>query len=89
MLEQRKHHSIIVENRIKTIITGVKEVESFNENDIIILTHSGALRIKGKNLEIGKINVESGDLEMTGTVNSLFYSDNDRSPNNIITKLLR
>jgi sporulation protein YabP len=90
MLESKaKLHSIIVENRNKTVITGVVDVESFNDNDIIIVTHSGGLRIKGKNLEIGKISVESGDLEMTGTVTSLHYSDLDRSPNNIITKLFR
>ncbi|MCL2036045.1 MAG: sporulation protein YabP [Oscillospiraceae bacterium] len=89
MFEQSKPHSIIVENRRKTVITGVKDVESFNENDIIIITHSGGLKIRGKNLEISKISVETGDLEMTGEVTSLHYSDHDRSPNNIITKLFR
>jgi len=89
MSNKSKSHSIIVENRNKTVITGVNDVESFNENDIIIVTHSGGLRIKGKNLEIIKISVESGDLEMTGEVTSLQYSNLDRSPNNIITKLFR
>jgi len=87
--KQIKSHNIIVENRRKIVITGVKDVESFNESDIIIVTHSGGLRIKGRNLEIGKVSVESGDLEMTGTVTSLHYSDADRTPNNIITKLFR
>ena len=89
MSEQAKLHSIIVENRRKIIITGVKDVESFNENDIVIITHSGALRVRGKNFEIGKISVDTGDLEMSGEVVSLHYSDNDRTPNNVITKLFR
>jgi sporulation protein YabP len=84
-----KPHSIIVENRTKTIITGVCDVECFNENDIIIVTHAGGLRIRGRGLEISKVDVESGDLEMTGEVRSLAYSDVDRTPNNIITKLFR
>jgi len=87
-------HSIIVENRKKVVIEGVKDVESFNENDIIIITDAGALRIKGKNFEISKMNIEpsgtgNGVVEMTGTVISLGYSDSERSPNNIITKLFR
>ena len=89
MSEQSKFHSIIVENRRKVVITGVRDVESFNENDIIIVTHSGGLKIKGRNLEISRVNVESGDLEMTGEVKSVHYSDLDRTPNNVITKLFR
>jgi sporulation protein YabP len=89
MYEKAKLHSIIVENRKKIVLTGVRDVESFNENDIIIVTHSGGLRIRGKNLEIGKISIETGDLEMTGDVTSLHYSNLDRTPNNFITKLFR
>ncbi|MCL2072086.1 MAG: YabP/YqfC family sporulation protein [Oscillospiraceae bacterium] len=95
MFEQAKGvHSIIVENRRKVIIEGVKDVESFNENDVVVITHSGGLKIKGKNLEISKMNIEPGNggnglLEMTGVVQSLHYSDSDRTPNNIITKLFR
>jgi sporulation protein YabP len=87
--EQPKLHNIIIENRKKIILTGVKEVESFSEDFLIAITHSGGLKIKGCNLEISKISVETGDLEMTGEVTSLYYSELDRTPNNIITKLFR
>ena len=89
MTESLKHHSIIVENRKKIVMAGIKDVESFNDTDMVIITHSGALRVKGKNLEISRISVEDGDLEMTGEVTSIHYSDADRTPNNIITKLFR
>jgi len=78
-----------MENRRKIVLTGVKDVESFNENDIVVITHSGGLKIRGRNLEIGKVSVETGDLEMTGDITSLHYSNVDRTPNNIITKLFR
>jgi sporulation protein YabP len=71
------------------VLTGVREVESFSDSDIIVITHSGGLKIRGRNLEIGKISVETGDLEMNGEITSLHYSDHDRTPNNIITKLFR
>jgi sporulation protein YabP len=88
-MERTKHHSIIVENRRKIVLSGVREVESFNDNDMIIITHAGALRIRGRGLEVGKINTESGDMEISGTVTSIHYSDTERSPNNLITKLFR
>jgi sporulation protein YabP len=88
-MERAKNHSIIVENRKRVVLSGVREVESFNENDMIIITHSGALRIRGRGLEVGKINTESGDMEISGTVTSIHYSDTERSPNNLITKLFR
>ena len=89
MFEQPKLHNLIMENRRKIVLTGVKDVESFNENDIVVITHSGGLKIRGRNLEIGKVSVETGDLEMTGDITSLHYSNVDRTPNNIITKLFR
>jgi sporulation protein YabP len=87
--KQTKPHSVIVENRRKAVISGVCDVESFNESEIIIVTHCGGLKIKGRSLEIGKIDVESGDMEMSGEVMSLHYSNVERTPNNFITKLFR
>ncbi|MCL1880975.1 MAG: sporulation protein YabP [Oscillospiraceae bacterium] len=84
-----KSHGIVVENRKKIILTGVKEVESFNDDDIIVVTNLGGLRIRGKKLEVAKINVETGDMEVSGMIDSIHYSDSVRTPNNIITKLFR
>jgi sporulation protein YabP len=86
---QAKTHGIIVENRKKIVLSGVKEVERFDAGDIIVITHCGGLRIRGRNFEVGKINTESGDMEISGTVTSIHYCDTERSPNNIITKLFR
>jgi len=92
MQEKQKpqnNHSIILENRRKAVLTGVREVEHFNESDIIVITHSGALRIRGRGLEVGKISVDTGDMEIAGEITSLHYSDTERSPNNFITKIFR
>ena len=88
-MPESNFHNITIENRRKITIAGVKDIESFNESDIVVITHSGGLRIKGKGLEISRISVESGELEMAGQVSCLQYSDHDRTPNNIITKLFR
>ncbi|MCL2634314.1 MAG: sporulation protein YabP [Oscillospiraceae bacterium] len=89
MSETKGTHGIILENRKKAIMTGIKDIESFNENEMILITSAGGLRLRGRNFEIGKVNTESGELEMTGEINSVQYSNTDRTPNNVITKLFR
>ena len=89
MQELTKFHNIIIENRNKIVISGVRDIESFNENEIILLTHSGGLKLKGRGFEIGKVSTDSGEAEMTGEVVSVHYSNAERTPNNIITKIFR
>jgi len=84
-----KTHNVIMENRKKAVMTGVKDVESYNDTVMIVITEAGGLKIKGKGLELVKISTETGDLEITGEITSLHYSDADRTPNNFISKLFR
>lgn len=85
-----KNHNFIMENRNKLVLTGVKNVDSFNETEVVVFTELGELKIKGKNIFISKVNTDSGELEMTGNIESAQYGNNtDRVPNNFITKLFR
>jgi len=84
-----KTHNVIIENRKKAVMTGVKDVESYNDTGMIIITEAGGLKIKGKGLELVRISTETGDLEVTGEITSMHYSDADRTPNNFISKLFR
>jgi sporulation protein YabP len=85
-----KPHNYILENRSKLILSGVHEVGSFNENEVIVYTTGGELRIKGKDLQVIAVSVESGDMEITGRIYSSVYTDNtERLPNNVITKLFK
>lgn len=70
----KRAHNISIEGRAKTIISGVSEVESFNENEIILMTDMGSLEIKGNDLHINKLSVEDGNLQIEGVVISCIYS---------------
>ena len=50
-----KNQNILLENRSKLTITGVEQVESFNENTIILITVKGGMTIKGEELNVGKL----------------------------------
>lgn len=84
-----KTHNVIMENRKKAVMTGVKDIENYNDTGMIIITESGGLKIKGRGLELVRISTETGDLEVTGEIVSLHYSDAERTPNNFISKLFR
>ncbi|MCL2639159.1 MAG: sporulation protein YabP [Oscillospiraceae bacterium] len=90
MTDKPKPHNFILENRSKLILSGVHEVGSFNETEIVAYTTQGELRIKGKELQVVAVSVESGDMEITGKIYSSAYTDNtERVPNNFITKLFK
>lgn len=85
-----KSHNFILENRKKLVLTGVRDVDSFNESEVNVFTELGELKIKGKELQIKNINVESGEMEMTGFIESFNYGNNtERAPNNFITRLFK
>ncbi len=67
-------HNIILENRRKLSVSGIEEVESFNEEEIILRVLSGgALVVKGYELHINKLNVDTGDVSITGEVTAMDY----------------
>jgi len=67
-------HNIIMENRKKLRISGVKDIDGFSENRIVLTTVMGELVIKGEDLHIGELQADSGELSMTGTICSIQYS---------------
>lgn len=69
----QKPHRLILENRRESTISGVQDVHSFNEEEILLLTEEGKLQIKGEQLHIKGLNLEKGEANIEGKVNSLIY----------------
>lgn len=87
-----KVHNLILENQRKLSVSGVADVESFNEEEIILRTEEhGILVIKGEALHINKLSTDSGDVSIAGEITDMNYID--RSPKTkgpgIISRLLR
>lgn len=70
-----KAHSISMENRTKLSVTGVEDVESFDENAIIMNTSQGDLIVRGTGLHIGRISLDVGQLSVEGSISELSYED--------------
>ena len=73
-LQSNVIQNVVLENREKLFITGVNDVLSFDDQVVIIETELGLLTIKGENLKINKLNIDTSDGQVEGTINSLIYS---------------
>ncbi len=72
-----KPHKIVLHNRASANITGVVDVVSFDENQVILDTDLGMLTLKGKNIHISRLTIEKGEIDVEGMVDSLIYSSNE------------
>ena len=68
-------HRVTLEGRERLIVSGVEEVERFDENEIVMNTAEGALVVTGENLHIGKLSLDGGELHVDGRVEALSYED--------------
>ena len=71
-------HHIFLEEREGLTVSGVEEVESFDENTIIMDTVRGTLVVRGEGLHIEKLSLDGGDLRVEGRVNALIYDTDGR-----------
>ncbi len=86
----RKNHNAILENRKRLLLSGVTDVDSFNENQMLLFTELGELLIRGKNLHINEMNVETGDFSVEGDIWALIYGDKDKNKKlNFIKKIFK
>ena len=82
-------HHIILEGREDLSVSGVEEVESFDENTIVMVTNKGTLVVRGEDLHIEKLSLDGGDLRVEGMVESLTYEDEGRERGGFFSRLLR
>ena len=82
-------HSIIVEERKNVSVSGVTDVESFDEETVVLMTDLGELVIKGYGLRISRIDVQAGDLALEGEIYQLGYSDPQPGGGGLLSRLFR
>ena len=83
------NHNITINERKNIIITGVKRIESFDNEEFLLETTMGNIIIKGDNLEIIKLDTYQGSVSIKGTVFSLGYTDNIKKEEGVFSKLFK
>ncbi len=87
-----KAHKLVVNNRKTSMVTGVLDVLAFDLNEILLETEQGMLMLKGKDLHVNRLSLEKGEVDVTGHIDSLAYSDvpqNNKKGENFFLKLFK
>ena len=69
--------NLVLENRNKLSISGVLDVLSFDDQIVIVETDLGLLTVKGENLRINKLSIDTSEVIIEGDISSLSYSQKD------------
>ncbi|MBO8178336.1 sporulation protein YabP [Aeribacillus pallidus] len=68
-------HDVIMRGRKLLDITGVKQVESFDNEEFLLETVMGFLAIRGQNLQMKNLDVDKGIVSIKGKIYDLVYLD--------------
>ncbi|GFI02848.1 MAG: sporulation protein YabP [Lachnospiraceae bacterium] len=71
----KRAHKLILNNRRSCNLTGVNDVLSFDEHEIILETEQGMLMIKGMELHVNRLTLDKGEVDIDGRIDSFTYSE--------------
>lgn len=71
----KRVHKLILNNRRSCNLTGVNDVLSFDEHEIILETEQGMLMIKGMELHVNRLMLDKGEVDVDGRIDSFTYSE--------------
>lgn len=80
-------HRLTLDSRSKLAITGITEIESFDENTIVLYTTRGTLVIHGRQLHLSMLSVDGGEVSVDGTVDSITYEDETHTGGSFLSRL--
>ena len=88
-LTRGKMHSVQLDNRTRAALTGVEDVDSFNEAEVNLVTEAGFVTITGQDLHISHLSLEEGQLVVEGEISGIVYADNAAREGGLFSRLFR
>ena len=82
-------HNVIIENRNKLVLSGVNEVESFEEDNVCLKTTKGDLTIRGNEMKMESFQAEIGDLVMRGNIYALVYVNDTGAKEGFFSRIFK
>lgn len=87
-----EEHSVTLCNRSKANFTGIIDVKSFDETEIVLDTKQGILTIQGSLLHVKRLSLENGEADIEGCVDRLLYTRKKDAKNeykNVLARVFR
>ena len=80
-------HRLELVGRERLTVSGVEDVERFDENGIVMSTSAGVLVVTGEDLHIGKLSLDGGELHVDGRIDSVSYEDQGQGRGGFFSRL--
>lgn len=74
-MEENRMHKVVIEDRARLTVSGVDDVESFDDEKVIISTDMGTMTVLGGDFRINKLNVDEGQIIIEGEIDEIQYTD--------------
>ena len=84
--------NLILENREKLTISGVNDVLSFDDQVVVLETELGLLTVKGENIRVNKLSIDTSEVILEGEISYLAYSDKNQEKmknSSLISKIFK
>lgn len=88
-LRREQPHNIILEGRERMSVSGVEDVESFDETTVVMFTSRGVLVVGGEDLHIEQLSLNGGELAISGRINSLTYEEEAAPSGGFFSRLFK
>ena len=82
-------HSVNLTGRERAVITGVSDVDCFNEQLVVLLTDAGQMTVTGAGLHVENLDLKNGQLVIEGEIAALEYSGKVRREGGVLSRLFR
>ena len=87
--ETNPYHNFICKERKYLEISGVKNIERFDESEFLIETTLGCMCIKGNELSLNKLDTEHGDVIIKGNISSIEYTTGEKGHESLFSKIFK
>ncbi|MBR4728567.1 MAG: sporulation protein YabP [Clostridia bacterium] len=68
-------HTLVLEDRRLLTVSGVSDVDSFDEETVVVFTELGELTVRGSALHVNRLSVDVGELTVEGNIAALVYTE--------------
>ena len=82
-------HHIVLEEREQLSVSGVEEVESFDEASVVLNTNRGTIIIRGEGLHLQMLSLDGGQVSVDGLVDSIQYENDAQTSGSFFSRLFR
>ena len=81
--------NLCLEDRRKLSVTGVSDVDSFDDRTVSVYTELGEMTVRGMDLHINKLNTETGELILEGRIDALIYAQEETKNQSFFGRVFR